>query len=168
MFKRTFHKCFLLCILCMAMISVRAQFVSLPDTNFAHFLSITGYSSCLTGNNTSGWYLDTVCAIAIPNTYINCSYQGIRDLTGIRFLKNLRRLGCSSIPVTTLPALPDHLIYLDCSYNNALVSLPAMPSTLDTLNCSHCPWLRQINSLGNSLTYLDCNLDTNVQALMIV
>ena len=94
-------------------------------------------------------------------------------------LKLICRDQCSGsgIPrLTSLPALPSTLKYLDCS-SNQLTSLPALPASLDTLICAYqygylnpqdyFKTLTSLPALPATLKYLDCgsNLLTSLPSL---
>jgi uncharacterized repeat protein (TIGR01451 family) len=84
--------------------------------------------------------------------------------------------GASLPRLTTLPALPASLRYLDCS-NNQLSTLPALPASLDTIICSGQfgyqnpeDFFRSMTilpALPPALSYLDCrgNKLTNLPSL---
>ncbi len=133
-------------------IAGRAQYISLPDTAFAHTLDRYGYSSCLSGSDQTGWYLDTNCAIAAVDTGFYIAYTNIRDLTGVQYFRHLKEISCTDSRVMTLPALPDsleRLTFLD----DSLSSLPPLPPTLTFLECGSNP-IRHLPALPQSLRVL--------------
>ena len=78
-------------------------------------------------------------------------------LTALRFIpfmRGLKGLNCSNNTLTSLPELPDGLVWLYCS-NNTLTSLPELPDGLKELDCSNNPELAIIPELKDSLTYID-------------
>lgn len=131
-------------------ISARAQYVTIPDSNFAVFISDV-YGAISNFNQ-----LDTTSASVVNATDLNCNSFAIKDLDGIQYFKNLQSLQCannsltslSSLPpllksincaqnqIDSLPALSFGLEFLDCSYNH-LATLPSLPSTLLNLRCSN-------------------------------
>ena len=151
----TLRRAFLMLTLFITVSAARAQWVAIPDTNFAICLDTLGYHSCLMGNNIVGWQLDTTCARLQSDTSLDCSFWSLINLTGIRYFKGLRYLKCAYNSLSTLPALPDSLIALDCS-NNLLSSLPALPVTLTDLNCSSNQFV-SLPNLRYSLLKLNCN-----------
>ena len=175
----------LLLCLCITLFTARAQYVAIPDTNFGKWLNNNGYSSCLTGNSTTGWQLDTLCSTVLSATNMSCPAQGIHDLSGIVYFKHLTSLyygsnapaiiptlpatlstfDCSQNQLTSLPALPPALTNLNCS-ENRLTSLPALPATLTTLNADN----NQLTSLPSlpallATLYCDFNQLTSLPAL---
>ncbi|MCW5908764.1 MAG: T9SS type A sorting domain-containing protein [Chitinophagales bacterium] len=153
---------------------LKAQWVSIPDNNFATWLDTSGYSQCLHGNNTVGWQLDTTCPAVVGATTINCSNKNIHDLTGIQYFDNLTGLNCEYNQLTGMPELPDGLIYLYCQHNqltglptlpigltylicysNQLTALPGLPDSLLELNC-HTNQLSALPTLPAGLIYLYC------------
>ncbi|MBK7966793.1 MAG: hypothetical protein IPK10_17085 [Bacteroidetes bacterium] len=77
-----FLKVFSICIiLCVSTKHTKAQFVTIPDTNFVNWLNNNGYSSCLINNQ-----LDTTCNAVVTTKNIYMFNVGISDLTGIVFL----------------------------------------------------------------------------------
>lgn len=126
----------LVCSLSLLISTVRAQYVSIPDSNFGNWLSTHGYDTCLTGNSISGWRLDTTCPAILHASLINCAGDSISDITGIRYFKTLGSLFCERNKLTTLPALPSTLYYINCSFN-ALTSITALPSALVQISCSN-------------------------------
>ena len=65
--------------------------------------------------------------------------------------------------LTSLPALPTSLLYLDCWANHDLNTLPTLPSSLQFLSCGE-DFLNGIPFLPSTLTYLSC-FDTHVISL---
>lgn len=156
--------------------TARAQYVAIPDSNFGNWLSMHSYASCLSGNSTTGWQLDTVCAGSQAATSMSCTSAYIRDLTGIRYFKNITYLVCRNNNMATLPELPPRLatLYTDNTqltslysvafpstlqflycYGNHLTSIPVLPTGLKLLSC-YGNQLTSIASLPDSLTSLDC------------
>ncbi len=131
------------------------NYVNIPDTNFGTWLNTNGYSSCMVGNNTAGWLMDTTCSAVVNAVSVDCYAQGIRDINGIQYFDNLDTLKCIKNQLTSIPALPGGLIQLDCD-SNQLTSLPALPGSLTTLSCF---WnqLSTIPVLPAGLTALNCS-----------
>jgi uncharacterized repeat protein (TIGR01451 family) len=138
----------------------KAQYVTIPDANFRNFLQ-ANYPSCM-----SGGMLDTTCtAVVNATTQVDISNQGITDLTGIQYFKNLKYLYCYSNQLTSLPVLPASLTTLTC-YLNQLASLPALPASLTDLECSNNQ-LTSLPILPASLTTLDC-IDNQLTSLPVL
>jgi hypothetical protein len=128
--------------------------VLIPDTNFGTWLDTSGFAGCVTGNNSTGWYLDTTCSTVLSDTFFNCPSSNIHDLTGIAYFKNIQWLYCVSNHLTSLPALPARLRYLHCTYNQ-ITSISNLPDSLIYLDCSQNQ-IRNIVSLPSSLVDLYC------------
>ena len=148
----------------------KAQFVTIPDTNFVNWLNNNGYSSCMNGNQ-----LNSSCPTVQTTTGLDCSNSLISDLTGIHAFTNLTFLNlafssCSNegnLPAslitlgiygcyfTYLNSLPPNFELLDCG-SNYLTQLPPLPATLNTLYCEG-NLLTTLPALPNSLGALFCN-----------
>jgi uncharacterized repeat protein (TIGR01451 family) len=126
----------------------KAQYVTIPDPNFAAYLQ-TYYPSCMNGNQ-----MDTTCIdiTSATTTTLDVSYQNISDLTGVEYFSGLIYLYCTSNLLTSLPNLPANLQQLYCE-ENQLTNLPSLPSNLQDIDCT-----------DNQLTNLP-NLPANLQRL---
>ncbi|MBK6835097.1 MAG: hypothetical protein IPG89_12815 [Bacteroidetes bacterium] len=126
----------------------KAQYVTIPDPNFAAYLQ-TYYPSCMNGNQ-----MDTTCIdiTSATTTTLDVSYQNISDLTGVEYFSGLIYLYCTSNLLTSLPNLPANLQQLYCE-ENQLTNLPSLPSNLQDIDCT-----------DNQLTNLP-NLPGNLQRL---
>jgi len=147
----------------------RAQWVTIPDANFAALLQ-ANYPSCMNGNQ-----LDTVCAAGIDSTHLNASGYSITDFTGVEYLDkltylditfnahssinalppNLQNFYCYWCDLNSLPPLPSTLTLLTCMNNN-LTSLPVLPAMLYELDCSY-NFLDSLPVLPPYLSWLLCN-----------
>ncbi len=158
--------------------SANAQYVAIPDTAFGSWLNANSvahnYSACMTGNNTTGWYLDTTCTAVINDSVIDCRNAHIQDLTGIQYFKNLKRLfadsnqlsslhripttvstfSCQQCGLTSLASLPPNLVSLVVPINQ-LTSLPPLPASLINLECGD-NLLPTLPALPANLLYLYC------------
>jgi uncharacterized repeat protein (TIGR01451 family) len=170
----TFRSILLMCLLCTVLMTARAQYVSIPDSNFGKWLYTNGYSTSMTGSSSSGWQLDTSSSFVVNNNYMDCHTANIHDLTGIRYFKHLDTLKCYNNSLATLPSLPLPILYLDCSGNqltgipatplaqkiicdsNQLTGLPALPASLRFLYCSG-NHISQLPELPPSLQILYCD-----------
>ncbi|MES2620547.1 MAG: T9SS type A sorting domain-containing protein [Bacteroidota bacterium] len=152
-----------------------AQYVTIPDTNFVHYLNSFGYSQCMVGNQ-----MDTTCTEIIrqKRIEIDAASQWWRDsvsIEGIQYFDSLEvldwRVGnliyfselpprldtlyCGGNPLLKrLPPLPLKLRALNC-FGHSLDSLPALPSSLEYLNC-RAGHLTFLPSLPSSLRRLEC------------
>lgn len=146
--KLILFSAFLFCTTLLA----KAQWVSIPDSNFGKWLNGSGYSQCLQGNSNSGWNLDTLCASLSVDTLAYMNNFPIRDLTGVQYLSAIKDLQCSNMPLMNLPALPPNLHRLTC-VGNQLSSLPSLPNQLRYLDCSNNLFLT-LPALPDSLVEL--------------
>ncbi len=121
-------------VLLFSIYTIKAQWVSIPDTSFGTWLNTNGYSVCLQGNNQVGWQMDTSCPAVVSQVLVRCNNYGISDLSGIEYFDNLGELHCESNQLSNLPLLPNSLIHLTCA-NNQLNSLPVLPDNLVELIC---------------------------------
>ncbi len=153
---------FLLLVLWVA--GARAQWVSIPDTNFGKWLNIF-YPACMQGNSSIGWQMDTICPDVVNDTMVSCTNRSIYDLIGISYFDNLKYLYCASNQLSNLPALPETLIYLSCT-NNLLSSLPTLPAGLRTLICSSNQ-LSGLPALNTGLATLGCS-DNQLSSLPVL
>jgi uncharacterized repeat protein (TIGR01451 family) len=169
-------KSLLLSLLLAFSLSVSAQWVDIPDDNFAAALS-SMFPDCMDGN-----MLDTSCPEVAFTSYLNVSNWGISDLDGINHFTQLIALDCSHNNLTSLPSFPPNLQTLACSYNN-LTSLSNLPYGLTILACDNnnlnsiqdfppnlvdivCGVnnLTSLPTLPSGLTYLNC-ADNNLTSL---
>ena len=155
---------------------IKAQYITLPDTNFRNYLQ-SKYPQLNVYFN-SNRQLDTVSvgSAAINTIIINDSLGLITDLTGIQYFKidtftfaqeygiitivNLPSLPASlkyfdilAGGLSNWPSLPDSLIYFDSGIPTS--TLPALPNSLKTLECSN-NGLTSLPALPNSLISFDC------------
>ncbi|MEY4877470.1 MAG: hypothetical protein RL708_2620 [Bacteroidota bacterium] len=156
--------------------SAKAQWVTIPDTNFANYLTLMN-SSVMNGNQ-----MDTSDIWVTSTVNLVCSTQLIKDLSGIKYFHSLLALDCSNNQLKSLPTLPSTLQYLVCannqlSYlsnlppnlfflqcgNNLITSLPLLPSSLQTLRCYNNQ-LASLPTLPINLKYLNCE-DNQIQNL---
>jgi uncharacterized repeat protein (TIGR01451 family) len=148
----------------------KAQYVSLPDSNFRNYLRNI-YPTCF---NSAG-QMDTTCSEIVNEDSLNVYGIGINDLTGLEYFKNLIYLDCkNNYQLNFLPTLPENLVYLNCNYNalailpalpinlkvlqcwgNQLISLPALPQGLEELSCFENQ-LSSLPTLPQNLTRLEC------------
>lgn len=153
-----------LCIVGFTLIATttKAQFVTIPDPAFANWLATNGFAICMNGNQ-----LDTTCALVTSTTVLNfTATYNISNLSGIVYFDNLETVYVFSNNLSSLPPLPESLIYLDCRYND-LTSLSNLPNGLRTLLVD----VNQLTSipanLPDSLRVLHCaqNLLTSLPLL---
>lgn len=148
-----------------------AQWVNLPDTNFANYLKIY-YPNCF-----NGLLLDTTCSDVLQATSIDFFSGYINNIEGIKYFKSLNYIDCSRNHLTSIPALPSSLQILKCNdnqitsilaltpqlnqlylNNNQISTLPQLPSTLKRLSIANNNF-SSLPILPNGLTHL--NVDQN-------
>ena len=158
-------------IVLLSIFKAEAQFVTIPDPAFVHWLDTMGFSGCLNGNQ-----MDTTCADIVNATSLYAS-EPITDFTGLQYFDNvahitfqnmsdliilnevppsLESLAILTAPnLTTIAALPQSLVAL---YANAtsLNSLPALPAGLKTLGVTNS-LLNALPNLPPGLEALSCN-----------
>lgn len=138
---------------------VKGQMVYIPDAGFKTALGYLGYSSCIVGDSidsscpaiTNSLKLDLTRNFHIHNVYIY-------DLQGIEAFVNLDTLICRYHPLTTIPSLPNSIVYADLYYNS-LLNLPPLSNSLTFLNCGSNK-LTSLPTLPVSLKHLDCSFDS--------
>ncbi len=126
----------------------KAQWVTIPDAHFVAYLQ-ANFPGCMNGNQ-----MDTTCAAITGATAVTCISDSIADLTGIQYFDNLLNLDCEINLLSTLPNLPNTLIFLDCNMNQITI-LPSLPSTISGFSCFQNN-LTTLPPLPNSLTHLSC------------
>ncbi|TVR39253.1 MAG: T9SS C-terminal target domain-containing protein [Cryomorphaceae bacterium] len=143
------QKSILLALLMSTGLFASAQWVTIPDDNFANKLNEL-FPECMDGNQ-----MDTQCADVVNATSINVNGSNITELTGIEYFVNLEVLWCSNNNLAYLPELPQLLKHLNCS-SNSLTELPALPQSLEGLfNCSNNN-LTELPELPPLITTLLC------------
>jgi uncharacterized repeat protein (TIGR01451 family) len=110
----------------LAFFSLKAQWVTIPDANFANKLNQL-FPTCMNGNQ-----MDTTCISGITILYL--PYSNIADLTGLEYFDSLTTLYCDNNQLTTLPPLPFSLQQLYCN-DNQISYLPELPLGLQLLDC---------------------------------
>ena len=130
--------------------TLKAQFVSIPDTAFATWLQTNGFADCMDGNQ-----LDTSSPMLTGVRSLCCHSVFIKNMAGIQYFKNLDSLDFSYSSVSTLTCLPARLSYLNCQHNYIL-NLPVLPASLSTLLCNYNQ-LSALPALPASLQMLDCS-----------
>jgi hypothetical protein len=126
----TLLKRFLTVLFLISSISVKAQFVTIPDPNFVTYLT-TMFPSCMSGNQ-----MDTTCGPITWQNTVNVAGLGITDMTGIQYFDGLLYFDCSNNSLTGLPILPASVISINCSYNS-ISGLPALPPGLINLTTNN-------------------------------
>lgn len=125
----------------------------IPDPDFRLYLSGIGCPFDASGDS-----LDISSSIVTTTTLLDCSSHPILSIEGIQYFTALTRLDCYFCSLTSIPALPSGLLYLDCSSNIGLSSLPPLPGGLTTLECCCCS-LSSLPTLPGTLISLNCQLN---------
>jgi uncharacterized repeat protein (TIGR01451 family) len=129
--------------------SAKAQWVTIPDSNFVTWLT-NNYPSAMNGN-----LMDTTNTLITSATAVSCGYLSISDLIGIQYFISLQQLTCYHNQLSSLPTLPSTLTYLNCEYNQ-LISIPTLPSTLSTIYCDNNQ-LASLPTLPSTIIGLICS-----------
>ena len=147
----------------------RAQFVNIPDSNFAKYL-ISQTTAYLYKDSANQFWMDTISSGAfgypqyVPT--LNCNNLNIKNLEGIEYFKKIWYISCDSNQLVSIPDLTrlQHLSSLSCK-NNKLTSLPLFQHNIYNLDFSY----NQVSVLPDlnkfrSYYYLNCsnNLITNI------
>ena len=146
------------------------QNINIPDANFKAVL-VKNPSI-----NTNGDTEIQVSEAAAYTAFINCTYWGISDLTGIEYFTALADLDCSNNKLTTLDVSNNiALTYLSCngnqlttldvSNNTALESLYCDNNNLTSLDVSGATRLHLLFCSDNQLTSLDVSNNLELSAL---
>lgn len=131
-------------------IGAYAQFVTIPDANFANYLGTILSAPAINGNQ-----LDTTHTQVVNLNGIYCTNKNISSLDGIQYFDNLDTLFCNNNLLTSLPVLPSSLIQLNCQ-SNQLTSLPTLPSSLTLIHCA-TNQLTTLPALPSTLSILYCS-----------
>lgn len=158
-------KIFTLFVLLLFLKNIRAQYVTIPDSNFRNYLQMH-YASCMSSN-----LLDTTCYAVKNDTVLNwlndASYR-VKNFYGLQYFINLKKLYFVNDSLTVLPALPNSLRELDISsaVQGQLTSLPVLPNSLQVLYCQSQS-ITSLPTLPNALRelYCDGNLLTSLPNL---
>ncbi len=153
-----------------------AQYVTIPDANFATYLNAV-IPSAMKGNQ-----MDTTNSAVTGLSRISVENRGITDLTGIQYFTSLITLDCGNtypiidtnridsirhLPLTldslicgntllkNIDSLPAPLVYMVC-YNNQLSKLPSLPKGLRYLDCDGNGAIGSLPVLDSALTFLNC------------
>lgn len=129
-------------------IVVKAQYVSIPDSNFRNYL-FTKYPSCFNAAK----QMDTTCTAIVNETQLMANNTNFTSIDGIEYFDNLKDLNVEYNNIASIYKLPTNLITLNCSFNK-LTGLPSLPINLKKLNCSVNSILT-LPVLPNSLTFLE-------------
>lgn len=143
-----------LLLLLFSLLTLKAQYVTIPDANFVAWLQ-TNYPSCMSGNQ-----MDTTCADIMTETFVNVDYKNISDLEGIQYFDNLMLLFAGGNNLTALPYLPQSSIINIQVWGNDLTLVPNLPPNLWKLNVSNSTNLTSLPALPPSLYGLsigNCN-----------
>jgi len=131
-------------------ISLNAQTVNIPDTNFKTYL--VGNSAI----NTNGDSEIQVTEAAAFTGDIECWSSSISDLTGISAFTNITGLFCQF----------NSLSSLDISQNTALTRFSCGQNDLDTLDVGQNTLLTYIDCAFNNLTMVDVSQNTALTTLL--
>lgn len=109
----------------MLTISVKAQYVTIPDAAFVTWLQQSDFSACINGNQ-----LDTTCSAALTSFSIqNIQDNNITSLDGIEYLTAVRELTIGCPALATFPVLPANLESLSPGVGT-YTTMPPLPNGL--------------------------------------
>ena len=135
----------LFCLLLSAIFS-KAQYVTIPDSNFRNALK--SYDpSIFIGDKVVSQLAENISSVYVDDSRIE-------SLEGIQYFKNLTSLSCEGNLLTVLPELPSRLTSLYCG-RNQLTALPELPSSLTLLYCFDNA-LTSLPQLPLNLIQLNC------------
>ena len=142
--------------------SVELNATNFPDEKFRSYL-----------NETFG---TDDCVVVECVTYIDCSNQGIKDLTGIELFPNLKTLECHNNQLTELTISLPNLRTLNCHGNKMtaldvsgcpkLDCLICCENLLETLDVSRNLELTDLRCFDNRLTVFDVSKNAKLEYLM--
>jgi hypothetical protein len=156
----------------------KAQWVSIPDTNFAKAVIARTSTICFQGNSTVGWQMDTTCIfVTLFPFQLVCDSLDIHDVEGIQYLDSCVYFALRKNPIVTISHLPKSLLSLTLwdnpqlntiAYlpqrvqgiqfvsNHSLTTLPPLPASLIYMDVSDNA-LISLPALPDSLQQLDCH-----------
>ena len=177
--KYLLRLCLLIFIYQASTTNAKAQWVSIPDSNFVLWLNTSGYSQCMNGNQ-----LDTTCGAVLATYTMYMSSANLTDLTGLEAFVNADYIDISNnslIAINSFPAslrtlifnnnhldsagsaldfiFPDSLKHLEIEANsNILGYLPPLPNGLEFLDASYNTlWSAFNGTFPDSLQVLNCS-----------
>jgi len=110
-------------LFCLQFAPAKAQWVTIPDANFATKLQQL-FPSCMNGNQ-----MDTTCSQIVNATSLNINNSNISDLTGIEYFNNLNLFSCSNNQLTSFSGIPNTLDSL-ISWDNPITNIIELPDSL--------------------------------------
>lgn len=120
-------------LLCIAAISTKAQYVTIPDANFVAWLNNNGYSQCMNGNQ-----MDTTCNPVVNATSLTIDYildPPVNNIDGVQYFDNVTKLYIRN-SIQTLNHLPPNLKILDLLGPDFTV-FPPLPEGIEYLHIQH-------------------------------
>ena len=161
------------------MVNTNAQIINIPDNNFKNFL-------LWASNENSSYYgfvrdslnnpiavdinndneIDVSEALNVSNLFI--FNDNIKDLTGIKFFKNLKYLWCEGNELTSLDLSGlNKLSVLNCSYNELTTLNLTGLDQLKDLNCQR-NWIINLNLSGfSNLERVNCHDNLQLTTLTL-
>lgn len=136
---------FACCLPLSAWANVTIDAETFPDNNFRTWLLEQSF-----GNGDKELTDDEIKDIKVF-TLVN---KSIADLTGITVFTSLENLNCYNNNLTSLPQLPESIIYINCP-KNQLEALPTLPPNLVGLWCNENK-LTELPDLPDSLRDFTC------------
>jgi uncharacterized repeat protein (TIGR01451 family) len=182
----------LLAFICLSNNHIRAQYVTIPNTNLRNTL-MSIIPSCFNASQ----QMDTTCSGVLNLVNLDLSYNAsstpVNNLTGLKYFKNMKYLNCSNNYITSahhlpprlktfictscmmsLLTLPDSIEYVDVGYNNLTDLMNPKPKTLKVFKCAYnnIGYEIQVNNvpypniLPDSLEVFDCSYNGLTNASM--
>ncbi len=159
LFRSIFVAAFLLTTIC-----AKAQWVSIPDTNFAKAISPYLAFPCVVKYSANDYRLDTTCAeLFTEKSHLYINGSGIKNLDGIQYFKDIKQFGVNNNLIDSFPKLSDSLISLRCQ-NNLIKSLISVPkqlrelfiagNLLDSADFSDFHALQTLYAENNSMSFI--------------
>jgi hypothetical protein len=125
-------KILLLAFIAVNFISLRAQWVSIPDTNFGTWLAGNGYAHCLQGDNITGWQLDTTCNALSATRALYINSVPIVKIYGLQYFKLLDTLDLQLLSIDSINfPLPSSIRQLRLDENHGLVHISSFPAAME-------------------------------------
>jgi hypothetical protein len=141
----------LLFIFTLLTVSINAQNVFIPDTNFKNYL----LSTLAVNSN-----MDTAIQVSEANAFngiLNIDNKNISDLTGIEAFINMKELRCFNNQITTL----------DMSNSPNLTLLSCGSNQLTSINVANNPLLKTLSTPNNNLTTINVTNNDSLVTLGI-
>jgi hypothetical protein len=130
--------------------------------NFINILDLTSIKEDIVNMENLKWNKKIYCIL--PSHVVSIRFVGVKNIQFLFFPQSLLRitLGNNLWPLdlegsfSSIPDLPNNLIYLDLSQCRGISRLPNLPNTLKYLNVNGIPTLEILPMLPDGLMILKC------------